>query len=359
MLYRIDKSRGNAYLQLYNLVRENIINGAYGYGTKLPSKRTIALETGVSVITVQHAYEILCDEGYVEARERSGYFVIYKDKDFFSVGKNTSRTLGSIHLPDLGEFPFSILAKTMRKVLSNYEETILIKSPSCGCLELRQALAGYLLRSRGVSVAPNQIVIGSGAEYLYGLVVQLLGRDKLVALEKPSYETIRKVYEANGASIEMLQMGSDGIESSVLKESKAEVLHVTPYNSYPTGITASASKRREYVRWAIDRCGYIVEDDYASEFTVSTKMEDTLYSLDPNGRVIYINTFSKTIAPSVRVGYMVLPMELVDTFQEKLGFYSCTVPVFEQYVLTEFINDGDFERHINKMRRKLRKARED
>lgn len=359
MLYKIDKRLGKAYLQLYNFLREDIVKGAYPYGTKLPSKRLIALEAGISVITVQHAYEILCDEGYVESRERSGYFVIYKDKDFFSVGREVSQQLSPLDLRTLGEFPFSILAKTMRRVLSNYGERILVKSPSCGCLELRHALANYLLRSRGITVDANQIVIGSGAEYLYSMIIQLLGRDKLVALEKPSYSTIRKVYEANGAQVEMLKMGIEGIETAQLRNSKAYVLHVTPYNSYPTGITATVSKRKEYVQWAIERNGFIIEDDYASEFTVSTKMEDTLYSLEPNGKVIYVNTFSKTIAPSFRVGYMVLPTTLIELFQERLGFYSCTVPIFEQYVLADFINSGDFERHINRIRRKLRRLRED
>jgi len=359
MLYKIDKRIGKAYLQLYNLLREDIVRGAYPYGARLPSKRLIASETSVSVITVQHAYEILCDEGYVESRERSGYFVIYKDKDFFSVGKQAITQVSAIDLESLGEFPFSILAKTMRRVLSSYEERILVKSSNYGCMELRQALANYLLRSRGISVTADQVIIGSGAEYLYSMVIQFLGRDNLVALEEPSYSTIRKVYEANGAKVEMLKMGSEGIETESLSNSKAKVLHVTPYNSYPTGVTATVSKRREYVQWAVQRQGFIVEDDYASEFTVSTKMEDTLYSLDPNGRVIYVNTFSKTIAPSFRVGYMVLPKLMVDMFRERLGFYSCTVPVYEQYVLAEFINNGDFERHINRMRRKLRKLREE
>lgn len=354
MLYKIAKNAGKAYLQLYNYLREDIIKGSYAYGTKLPSKRTIAAETGTSVITVEHAYNILCDEGYVEARERSGYFVIYKDKDFFNVAKEQRLIQPALNLKSL-EFPFSVLAKTMRKVLTNYGENILIKSPSAGCWELRCALTNYLKRSRGLEIAAKQIVIGSGAEYLYSMIIQLLGRENLVALENPSYMTIRKVYEANGARVELLSMGSEGIESSELNKSQAKVLHVTPYNSYPTGITASASKRREYVQWAEDREGYIIEDDYASEFTVSTKMEDTLYNLAHNDRVIYVNSFSKTIAPSFRVGYMVLPACLVDLFQTKLSFYSCTVPVFEQYVLADFINEGNFERHINRMRRKLRK----
>lgn len=355
MLYKIDKTQGKAYIQLYKCLREEILKGTYPYASRLPSKRLISEEAGISVITVQHAYDILCDEGYVVSRERSGYFVSYKDKDFFAVGKTSDIPLSMVKFQDVGEFPFSVLAKTMRRVLSYYGEQILIKSPNSGCMEFKQAIRDYLSRSRGIKVQPDQIIIGSGAEYLYSMLAQLFEEPITVALEDPSYATIRAVYEANGAKVEMLKMGTEGIETTELYASRANVLHVTPYNSYPTGITASASKRREYVNWATERNGYIIEDDYASEFTVSSKMEDTLYCLDPKEHVIYINTFSKTIAPSFRVGYMILPLHLLERFKKRLGFYSCTVPVFEQYVLANFINDGDFERHINRVRRRLRK----
>ena len=346
-------------------MRADIVRGVYAFGTKLPSKRLVALETDLSVITVQHAYDILCDEGYIEAKERSGYFVVYKDSDFFTVGDSDSIAIegarSDVKINKLNslngaiDFPFSTLAKTMRRVLTNYEERILEKSPSCGCLELRQALANYLLRSRGIEVPAEQIIVGSGAEYLYSLLVQLFGRDQLFALENPSYDKIRSVYEANGAKVEMLKMGTEGIESLELKHSKAHVLHVTPYNSFPSGITATASKRQEYVHWAHEHKGYIIEDDFASEFTVSSKMEDTLFKLVANESVIYMNTFTKTIAPSLRIGYMVLPETLLMVFNEYLGFYSCSVPLFEQLVLADFINEGDFERHINRVRRLLRK----
>ena len=155
----------------------------------------------------------------------------------------------------------------------------------------------------------------------------------------------------------MLKMGSDGILSSELSATDAGVLHVTPFHSYPSGITASASKRTEYLAWAQRTNSYIIEDNFDSELTVSAKNEDPLFSLSADGRVIYLNTFSRTIAPSMRVGYLVLPETLLDTFEEKLGFYSCTVPVFEQYVLAQLISDGSFERHINRIRRQRRKAK--
>jgi GntR family transcriptional regulator/MocR family aminotransferase len=243
----------------------------------------------------------------------------------------------------------------MRRVLSDYGETILVKSPNNGCSELRRAVAAYLARSRGISVQPSQIIIGSGAEYLYSLLVQFLGKEHIFALESPSYEMIRQVYQANGIRCDMLKLGKDGIRSEELERTEATVLHVTPFNSYPSHITASASKRMEYIRWASRRGGFIIEDDFDSEFTVSTKAEDTLFSLEPMRSVFYLNTFSQTIAPSIRVGYMVLPKHLALEFDKKLGFYSCTVPTFEQFVLTELINSGDFERHINRVRRALRK----
>ena len=279
MHYHIDKTAAqSAYLQLYHQLRRDIVSGVYPLGTKMPSKRLIATETGVSVITVEHALAILCDEGYLESRERSGFFVSFAAADCFPVSETETERRTTVSHGTEDEFPFPSLAKTMRRVLSEYGESILVKSPNNGCAELRGTIAAYLSRSRGISVQPGQIVIGSGA-----------------------------------------------------------------------------GKRREYLRWAEERGGYIVEDDFDSEFSVSSKSEDTLFALEPERSVIYMNTFSKTIAPSMRVGYMVLPPALSEQFRREVGFYSCTVPVFEQYVLAELIGSGDFERHINRIRRRRRK----
>ncbi len=358
MKYSIDTSSNkSAYLQLYLQLREDIVDKVYNYGTKLPSKRLLAEESGVSVITVEHAYAILCDEGYVEARQRSGYYVIYRENDFMSVGDRDEKVNLTVYHNSGHDFPFSVLAKTIRKVLSDYGERILVKSPNHGCPELREAIAGYLTRSLGIHVDPGQIIIGSGAEYLYSLIAQLLGKNRIFGLENPSYDKIRRVYEACGVECDMLKLGGDGIKTSELERSAATVLHITPFNSFPSSVTADASKRNEYIRWARSRGGYIVEDNYDSELTVSRKAEDTVFSLEPHETVIYLNTFSRTVAPSMRVGYMILPDKLTDTFTEKLGFYSCTVPVFEQYVLAELITSGDFERHINRVRRRRRAVR--
>ena len=359
MKYIIDETKEvPAYLQLYYQLREDIVHKTYSYGAKMPSKRLLAAECGVSVSTTEHVYSILCDEGYIEARERSGYFVIYKEAEFWSVGEPVSsmeehrkkhRTVTE------SEFPFSVLAKTMRKVLLEYGENILVKSPNMGCWELQTAICSYLARSSGIFVKPGQIVIGAGAEYLYNIIIQLVGNEKVFAIEEPCYEKIQKVYQACGVDYESLTLGKDGIVTKDLEETNATVLHVTPFHSYPSNISASASKKNEYIQWAEKKNGIIIEDNFDSELTISKKTEETLFAMAPEGRVIYLNTFSKTIAPSMRVGYMVLPEKLVEKYEEKLSFYSCTVPIFEQYVITELLNRGDFERQISRMRRKRRK----
>ena len=411
-LYSIDPTiKQPAYLQLYRQIRQDITSGLCPYGSKLPSKRFLAAETGTSVITVQHAYDLLSDEGYIRSQERSGYYVCYKEGEIFPVASTelshlggdlsisggfsgaaeetqndkksnspavkdsiTSETSQIPEIPELPEipeisdipvrgpivtpeqesFPFTIWAKTVRRVLADYGEELLVRSPNSGTAILRETIAQYLARSRRINVAPEQIVIGSGSEYLYNLIVQMLGRERTFALEDPSYEKIRLVYEASGVHCEMLQMDREGVRLGALYKSEADVLHVTPFNSYPSGITATASRRAGYIRWAKGADRFIVEDDFDSEFSMSTKAEDTLFSLEPTRSVIYMNTFTRTVSPAVRVGYMVLPAELCVALQEKISIYSCTVPVFTQYILAELIRSGDFERHINRVRRKRR-----
>lgn len=366
------------YLNIYYKLRDQITSGAYDFGQRLPSKRQLSDTEHLSVITIGHAYDLLAEEGYVEARERSGYYVSYNDADPFlanalenaatqAVRNNSltdSSSLEKINapykeefvVPPVANFPFLSYAKTVRRVLSDEGEKLFVKSENQGRLDLRQAIAAYLLRNRGMKVSPEQILVGSGAEYLYGIIVMMLGRDRIYGIEDPSYEMIEKIYAQNGASIEKLQMGPDGITSSALQRTKSGVLHVTPFHSYPSGATADASKRAEYINWAKHRDAFIVEDDYDSEFTVKTRREDTLFSIEPKRHVIYINTFSRTISHATRVGYMVLPSELCNELLSKVSFFSCTVPVLDQVVLRELLNSGEFERHINRVRRKLGSA---
>lgn len=358
--YQIDnRGKEPKYYYLYKEIKEDILSGVLKKSEKLPSKRTLAEHLGISLITVENAYQMLKDEGYIETRERSGYFVceIHAGE---RKGKGTRRLT---HLPlernydeqksQTDFFPTSLYFKTVRGVISEYGKDLLVKSPNEGCAILRNSIAEYLLRYRGVFAQPEQIIIGSGAEDLYGILVRLLGNDRLYGIEDPSYEQIQKVYEGTGARVDKLKMGSDGICSQDLNQTSASVLHVTPFHSYPSNVTATVGKRYEYLKWAMqDANRYIIEDDFDSEFFMPGKPIDTLYMLDNHAKVIYINTFTKSLSPSIRMGYMILPEQMLDTYKENLGGFSCSVPVLDQYVLAEFMNKGYFEQHLNRVRRK-------
>lgn len=349
------------YIALYKSIKEKIGHGEYKSGTKLPSKRVMASNTGYSLITVENAYKMLIDEGYIEPRERSGYFV--GKAEFYNGAEKNEANEKLTFLPedrdesDSDLFEHSVWRRTVRKVLSERGRELFVKSPPDGCAVLRNAISEYLLRYRSMFAQPSQIVIGSGAESLYEAVIRTLGRNKKYGTEDPCYSQITTVYEGLGIIPEKLAMGSDGIKSKALEGAKIDVLHVTPFHSYPSGVTASAPKRYEYLSWAKQCGGYIIEDDFDSEFYIPVNPIDTLYSLDDNDSVIYINTFSKSLSPSFRMGYMILPTHLKGAYDDIMGKYSCTVPVLEQYVLSEFISSGNFERHLNRARRKMRENR--
>ena len=347
------------YMTVYAELRKNIINGVYKSGKKMPSKRVIADRFGVSVITAEHAYALLSAEGYAEPRERSGYFCAYTESDRFLSSVPEQSFYSFAGGGDPGGFSFSLYAKTARRVLSCYGEAVLSKCPGSGTDILKAEISAYLMRSRAINAPPDRIILGAGAEYLYGMIVELLGRDKIFAAEDPSYEKIEQVYKAKGVRCEMLPLGKNGINSAALKKTRAGVLHITPYRSFPSGVTASISKRIEYIDWSKQKNRYIIEDDFESEFTPTGKIYDTVYSLSPYKNVIYLNTFSRTVSPAVRTAFMVLPPALMRDFREKLGFYSCTVPTLEQYILAEMLKTGEFERHINRRRRQLKKQNTD
>lgn len=364
--------KNKRYLTIYEQVREDIITKRYHKGAKLPSKRVMAERMGVSIITVEHAYELLLEEGYIASKEKSGYFVIFDDKDIYSASpshKEDHVTKVPVSSPssepspypgkraiDNIDFSYSIYAKTVRRILSDYGPMVTEKSPFQGLYDLRSAISDYLGRSRHIEVSPSQVIIGAGAEYLYGLIVETFGRNISYGIESPSYQKIAKVYEAGGARLEMLRLVSDGIDSRDLWSGNMKVLHITPYRSFPSGVTASASKKREYLKWSQQNDGFIVEDDFESEFTTSRKAEETLFSIDQNDRVIYVNTFTRTIGSFVRCAYMVLPERLLGLFEKKSGFRECPVPTLDQLVLAALINGGDFERHINRVRRHNRRS---
>ena len=347
------------YIRLYESLRKDIEAGLYRAGDKLPSKRTAARDFGVSVITAEHAYDLLEAEGYIVSKQRSGYYAAYDEETSFptEIAHDMTRLAWQQHSDsDETGFPFGVYAKTARRVLSTYAQEVLQRCPNFGTDILRAALSRYLARARHIEAEPSQIIIGSGAEYLYGLIVQVLGRSRIYGIEDPSYEKIAQVYRANDITTQSLPLGADGILSIALWESDAQVLHITPYRSYPSGVTAPAAKRYEYITWAHVRGGWVVEDDFDSEFSLGRKPLETLYAMDRGGRVIYLNTFSKSLAPGMRLGYMILPDPLLERFREKLGFYSCTVPAFDQYVLARFLDEGGFERHLNRVRRRLRQS---
>ena len=344
------------YYELYKEIKSQILSGVYKFGDKLPSKRVLADQNGVSLVTVEKSCEMLEEEGYIEAKERRGYFVCEIDAMAPSE-KKVKFTVEHLKEPNehpVQDFEYSVWFKTVRKVISDNGDRLFVKAPVKGCEVLRNAVADYLLRYRGMTANPSQIIIGSGAEQLYETVVKILGRDKIYGIEDPSYNQIRSVYSGIGATVCPLLMGKDGIKLNALKTNKFDVLHVTPFHSYPTGVTTSISKRYKYLKWAEQTKNYIIEDDFDSEFFIPGHPVESLYSLDTNNSVIYINTFSKSLSPAMRIGYMILPEALDEKYDMIFGKLSCTVPVMDQYILAEFINSGSFERHLNRMRRKIK-----
>lgn len=346
------------YTNLYKEIKTKIQTGEIKAGDKLPSKRTLADKRGCSVITVEKAYSILEDEGYIISRERCGYFAADLDLPTKTpIQGNNIDLLPEPAWESPVDLEYSLWFSTVRKIISDKGQQLFVKAPGEGCAVLRNAIAEYLLRYRGMLAEPQRIIIGSGAEQLYESAVKLLGRNKIYGIEDPCYHQIPSVYGGMGAGICLLKMGDDGIESWALEQSTFDILHVTPFHSYPSGITTSISKKYEYLKWAAGRDRFIIEDDFDSEFFPPGQPIETLYSLDNTDSVLYINTFSKSLSPAMRIGYMILPHRLMDRYYQVFGGLSCSVPVMDQYVLAEFISSGSFEQHLNRMRRKLKKEK--
>ncbi len=362
LTYDLKKSPGvPLYEALYRCIRSDILSGALPPGAKLPSKRALALNLEVSKITVETAYSQLLAEGYIRSREKVGFFVEAVERH--AVPKTmpvTSAPVESAPQLDLTgsaprQFPFPVWSKLLREVMLDYGEDLLLQSPNTGILELRQAIAEHLYAFRGMRVDENCILIGAGTDFLYNLLIQLLGRDKCYAVEEPGYGKIRRIYAAAGATCVSAPLDDQGVCPSGLKN--AQVLHCSPSHHFPLGLVTPVGRRLELLRWAEERGGWIIEDDYDSEFRFDAHPMPAMQSLDHNGRVIYMNTFSKSLAPSIRISYMVLPRPLMEKFHKELGFYSSTVPSFEQHTLARFLSRGHFEKHINRQRRSYRGLR--
>ena len=360
--YELKKAPGvPLYEALYRHLREDILTGKLAPGEKLPSKRALAQNLEVSKITVETAYNQLLSEGYLYAREKVGYFVEQVERRPREVSSEPaapeeSRPDWLLDLTENGTegFPFSVWMKLQREVMLDYGQTLLRPLPNRGIPELRRAIARHLGQFRGMQVDPENIILGAGTDFLYNLLIQLLGREKIYAVEEPGYGKIRKIYAAGGVRCVSAYLDSLGVIPESLE--RAQVLHCSPSHHYPTGLVTPVNRRLELLDWAgTDK--WIIEDDYDSEFRFDAHPVPAMQALDGRGRVIYMNTFTKTLAPSIRISYMVLPGELMRVFQKRLGFYSCTVPSFEQYTLARFLDRGYFEKHINRMRKSYKSRR--
>lgn len=357
------------YQQLYSYIRGEIESGAIKNGERLPSKRALAAHLKISVITVETAYGQLMAEGYISSRPGSGFyaenfcensisdeFCRHDDPDTESTDIIYDFKTNRI---DTSDFPFSVWAKLSREVLSERSADLLNACHPQGMLSLRIRIAEYLKSFRGIEVSPERIFIGAGSEYLTGLIIQLLGRDNAYGVENPGYNKIYEIFSANASRIFPIPMDEKGASAEAVSGFGINVLHVTPSHHFPLGTVMPASRRQELLRWAYSREDrFIIEDDYDSEFRYSGRPIPALQSMDRNGRVIYINTFTKSLAPSMRISYMILPESLCRKFSSRLGFYSCTVPVFEQLTLAEFMGRGHFDRHISRMKKIYRRRRD-
>ena len=357
------------YESLYKCIKNDILQGKLCAGEKLPSKRSFAKNLGISVITVENAYGQLSDEGYIYSMPKRGFYV--SDIDMVANPNTSAKTSADANLfddsasiacspyfadfssnqTDSEIFPFSIWSKTVRSVLNDNQIQLMINSPCAGILPLRNAIARYLRDFRGMKVAPHQIIIGAGTEYLYGLLIQLLGKNLIYGVENPGYHKIGKICKSMGVTYRHVDLDESGVSIHELEEKKIDIIHTSPSHHFPTGIVMPVSRRYELLGWAAKKKQhYIIEDDYDSELRLSGKPFPTLQSIDVSGKVIYMNTFTKTLASTVRISYMVLPEDLAKRFYSELSFYSCTVSNFEQYTLAQFMENGSFEKHINRLR---------
>ena len=373
LTYHLDPhSKTPLYEQLYRAVRADIMSGTLAGGTRLPSKRQLAANLRVSQITVETAYGQLLAEGYIVSEPRRGYFV---QKQLAAPAQAQAPKAAAPHphtapaddckydfrtnIVDTGCFPFATWARLSRSVLSEYSDRLLRATDPCGAAELRGQIARYLYDFRGINISPDNILVGAGSEYLMHLVIQLLGRERVYALENPGYRKLYQIFADNGAAVRPLPLDKSGLRADALAASDASVVYLTPSHHFPLGTVMPAARRMEILRWASAAPGrYIIEDDYDSEFRYASRPIPALGELDHAGRVVYVNTFAKSLSPSLRIGYLVLPDALMARYHERFSLYSSTVPSFDQHTLAAFMRTGGFERHISRSR-KVYQARRD
>ena len=369
LTYALEKNgSGSLYTQLYGCIRRDILSGALPPRQKLPSKRALAQHLEVSVITVKNAYEQLAAEGYIYTVEKKGYYVSPVERPLPPADPpplTPEKPAEPVFLDlatgslDRSYFPFTVWSRLMRQTILEEDTELLRAAPSNGAPALRRAIAAHLRQFRGMDVDPEQIIIGAGTELLYTLIIQLLGREKRYAVEDPGYGKIARIYQAHQVPLCRVGLDSGGLDVAQLRRQPADVVHISPSHHYPTGIVMPIARRQELLRWAAEQPErYILEDDYDSEFRFVGRPIPTLFSVSESQRVIYLNTFSKTIAPSIRISFMVLPRRLLADFRQKLGFYACTVSAFEQYTLAQFLAGGWYEKHLSRMRKHYRQKRD-
>lgn len=361
------KSKTPLYDQIYTYIKNEIRSGSIPYQAKLPSTRSLATHLQVSRNTVDMAYSQLVSEGYIESKSKSGYYVC-QIAEMLAIPKNRTPEQVTVENKkptytydfspfaiDIHHFPFNTWRKLSRECLNNSNNDLFLLGPKQGDMEFRESIQKYLHESRGVQCHKDQIIVGAGVDYLLQLLVQLLqslSSPCKIAMENPTYIQAYHIFRGLGVSTCCIPLDSSGIRIDSLKLSGANVTYVTPSHQYPLGIVMPIKRRQALLQWANEATNrYIIEDDHDSEFRYKGKPIPALQGLDPNGKVIYMGTFSRAIAPAIRVGYLVLPQTLLELYHSKYNYYASTVSRIDQTILTEFIRGGYFERHLNKMRK--------
>ena len=346
---------------IYEELKRLILEGKYKPNEKLPSKRKLSYASQVSIFTIQNAYDQLLMEGYIYTKEKVGYFVsegitpiqmkttqpIYKPEILPQSSYDISFKTNVV---DNDLFPLNTWIKLSREVLSSSIYPLMNITPPEGVLELRMEIVKYLEIYRHIKVKPEQIILGSGSQPLLNLLVELLGRHHTYALENPGYPRIYQTLKGLGVSIKPIEMDESGVKIVDLQSSSASVLHITPAHQFPTGIVMPIQRRLALLQWAMMGDRYIIEDDYDSEFRFGGSPVSTIFGLTKEPKVIYMNSFTKSLGPAFKMGYIVLPLELLPKYQEIKSHHSCTVPNFEQYILYKFMKEGHFDRHLNRTR---------
>lgn len=367
VMFRLDTKGGKRlYVQIYEYIKSEIRGGRLLTGEKLPSTRILAENLQVSRSTVDLAYEQLVSEGYLEARPGSGYYVGQVEELYgFSAMlgdavkpdkvKEQYRIDFSTGAIDMNAFPFGTWRKLNKAVLSEDNGSLFALGEPQGEWELRQTISRYLHASRGANISPEQLIIGAGNEYLFMLLEKLLGRHRKIALEKPTYSKAYRSFWSFAYEISRIPMDKYGMDVKELRKSGAELAYVMPSHQYPTGVVMPIGRRQELLKWAGEAEGrYIIEDDHDSEFRYKGKPIPCLQSIDNHDKVIYIGTFSKAIAPAIRISFMALPQPLLQIYKANYQFFSSTVSRIDQRLLQQFMEEGHFEHHLNRMRKTYR-----